>query len=238
MVLYFITGTSTGLGNAIARAALEDGQSVVGIGRRHTIDHERYVPVKVDLSNTDETNQVNFQLNISDKNITKVVLINNAGVIQPVKHLGHTEKEAITKHYNVNLISPVILINNFLKAMSNEDIEQVVINVSSGAAERPMDGWACYCSGKAGLDMVSRVAEVEKKQDNRKLRVYSLAPGIVDTPMQDTIREANESEFSRLEDFKRFKKAGLLVAPGEVAQKFIRIVNNPDLKLNVVDRLN
>ncbi len=238
MVVYFITGTSTGLGKAIAEEALADNQTVVGIGRRHTIEADHYHPVQVDLSDLDTTDEFSFKLPDSTGSVDKIVLINNAGMIEPVKHLGKTDKGSIQKHFNVNLLAPVLLMNNFLSAFKKSGPEKVIINVSTGAAERPIDGWACYGSSKAGLNMASQVVDAEVGMDEQNCRVYALAPGIVDTPMQDTIRSADESDFSRLKDFQAMKEKDMLVDPKAVANQFIKVVNEPSVDLKVVDRLN
>lgn len=238
MVVYFITGTSSGLGKAIAEEVLADKQTVVGIGRRHTIEADHYHPVQIDLSDLDVTDDFGFEIPENKDAVDKVVLINNAGMIEPVKHLGNTDKASIQKHFNVNLLAPAVLMNNFLNAFEHVKAEKVIINVSTGAADRPMDGWSCYGSSKAGLNMASAVVDAEAKMDNRNCRVYALAPGIVDTPMQDSIRSADETEFSRLKDFQAFKANDLLLEPKAVAKKFIKVVNEPTLDLHVVDRLN
>ncbi len=238
MVVYYVTGTSTGLGKAIAEEVLNEGSIVVGLGRRHTIEHEQYSPVYLDLKDLDQTDHYDFQIPKGSGSVEKVVLVNNAGVIEPVKHLGRTNKDEIRDHFHVNLVAPMVLMNNFLGIFGTEEMEKVILNVTSGAAERPMDGWSCYCAGKAGLNMATQVVNEENRLENRNCRIYALAPGIVDTPMQDTIREANENEFSRLDDFKAFKKSGMLIEPNVVAKQFVKAVNHPESPLNVIDRLN
>ena len=238
MVVYFITGTSSGLGKATAEAALKGGQVVVGISRRHTIAHSHYYPVELDLSDAEKTGSFSFDLPVNAEDLEKIVLVNNAGVIEPVKHVGHADNEALQHNLQVNLVAPILLMNQFFKQFDSYQQEKVILNVSSGAGDRPMDGWAAYCSSKAGLNMASKVVNEENQMNNRNCRVYALAPGIVDTPMQDTIREASENEFSRLEDFQSFKEEGLLIEPKTVAKQFINVVNNSRLTFNVIDRLN
>src|SRR3546814_9905713 len=71
-----------------------------------------------------------------------------------------------------------------------------VINVSSGAAERPRQGWSAYCAGKVGLAMITRSLALET--EGRGLRVFGFRPGIVDTEMQVTIRASGVNEISRI----------------------------------------
>lgn len=237
MNVYYITGTHKGIGKAIAEQALkEDGNFIYGLSRQHSIEHDRYEPITIDLSKTEEIDGWDFPLP-ENSQIDKVILINNAGVIEPVKNLGFTFGDAIEYHYKVNVIAPVILMNHFLGAFRNSGISQVVINISSGAGKHPVDGWACYCSSKAALDMVSEVAAVENKNQGNQCRVYALAPGIVDTSMQDAIRSADPAHFSRFEEFQNYKKEGLLKSPDEIACKFIEVVNHPDVDLDIIDQI-
>jgi len=57
-----------------------------------------------------------------------------------------------------------------------------IVNVSSGAAHRPLEGWSAYCAGKAGLAMVTRSIALETA--GKAVRVFGFSPGTIDTDMQ------------------------------------------------------
>lgn len=236
MRYYFITGTSTGIGKAIAEEALSRGNHVMGLSRRNTIEHANYTHNPIDLSDLEQTKIFNFTLANPDQ-YEGIVLVNNAGVIEPVQYLGNMDPDAIIKHYHVNMTAPVLLINQFLKAFKNFKVDQCVFNISSGAAKYPVDGWNCYCSSKAALDMVSQVGDLENEKSNGNCRFYGIAPGIVDTPMQDQIRSAKEEEFSRLQEFIHYKAENLLAPPSKVAQRLVDIMETPESPKNVIDRI-
>lgn len=238
MDLYFITGTSSGLGSAITEAALEEGHAVVGIGRQHPHTGQNYHPLKADLSQYQSAAEIALQSPVDQQSLNRIVLINNAGVIEPVKHMGKAAAAAIQHHYQVNLVAPAMLINTFLQQWANTSHEKVILNVSSGAAFRPIDGWGCYCSAKAGLAMLTQVVNEENKIDNQNCRIYALAPGVVDTPMQNTIRSAEQADFSQLERFQRLKEEQALVPPATIARKFLDVVNDQYQNLELLDRLN
>lgn len=238
MDLYFITGTSTGLGAAITEEALNAGHKVVGIGRRHPYYSDNYYSVVADLSRPEVTSSLTLSSPWADETFNRVVLVNNAGVIEPVKHMGNADASAIQHHYQVNLVAPTILINQFLNIWSVESPEPVILNISSGAASRAIDGWGCYCSAKAGLAMLTQVVNDEIQMDRISCRVYALAPGVVDTPMQATIRSADKEDFSQLDRFKSLEAEGALEEPQKVARKLINVVGGEYPKLKVVDRLN
>jgi len=148
MNLYYITGTSKGIGKAVAEALLEDEQNkVVGISRSVTIEHPNYQHEKLDLNNLYGVSTFNFGLHDT---IQKVVLINNAAMLATVKHVGGLENEKIIKGINVNLIAPLIFMNNFINTYKDLAAEKMIINVSSGAGKNPVDGWGVYCNSENG----------------------------------------------------------------------------------------
>lgn len=238
MDLYFITGTSSGLGYALTQEVLQANNRVVGIGRNHPHQAENYYPVESDLSHANAAASIELSDPWGDYAYERVVLVNNAGMIDPVKRMGHTDAADIQAHYQLNLVAPTVLANQLLAAWEKANVELVILNVSSGAAQRPIDGWACYCSAKSGLSMLSEVIDTENQLHKRNCRVYALAPGVVDTPMQGTIRSADPAEFSHVGRFRSLKESGELKSPYEVARNFITAVNGEFPNLSIVDRLN
>src|SRR5437868_13543327 len=71
-----------------------------------------------------------------------------------------------------------------------------VINISSSAAHRALEGWSAYCCAKAGLAMLTTALALETTRSG--VRVFGLAPGVVDTDMQVTIRASSSCVFCPL----------------------------------------
>jgi benzil reductase ((S)-benzoin forming) len=137
--------------------------------------------------------------------------------------------EAYKRTYDINLTAPCMLTNQFLGTFSRKKISLVVMNISSGAGKNPIDGWSAYCASKAALDMFSRVvAEELAISDKKHIRIFSVAPGIVDTAMQDHIRTMNVKKFSRVNQFIGYKSAGELADPDVVARKLLSILDLPE----------
>ena len=191
MNYYFITGSSKGLGKSL-RDLLLKGESnfVYGLSRTCVLEHKRYHHTAIDLSKVDEVLDYHFP---KLKSPNKVVLINNAGIVGDINRVGQLDNQKIIDCYNVNLIAPVILANNFVAKYSDFIVEKTVLNISSGAGRNPIDGWNVYCSTKAGLDMFSQVLSEESKIDHSNVKVLSLAPGIIDTEMQSDIRTSSKN---------------------------------------------
>lgn len=219
----FITGSNRGLGKAIAEKLLENEENlVIGIGRDWSIDHSNYRFLYLNLDDIIEVKA--FAFSVFNEEIKSVSLINNAGILGEVGLLGTLEDRVLEQVLNVNLISATILINKFFFAFGEMEIEKNIINISSGAAQNPYDGWSAYCTSKAGLDMISRVADEEQKIHAKvPAKVFSVAPGIIATRMQEQIRETNEASFSRKQKFVDYYEQDLLATPEDAAEKIIRI---------------
>ena len=71
-----------------------------------------------------------------------------------------------------------------------------IVNISSGAAHQPLEGWSAYCTAKAGLAMLTRSVQLDHSADG--VLAFGLAPGLVDTDMQATIRSSGINDVSRL----------------------------------------
>src|SRR5262249_46966523 len=71
-----------------------------------------------------------------------------------------------------------------------------IINVSSGAAYRPLEGWSAYCAAKAGLAMLTRSIKLET--EGRGIRIFGFSPGTLDTEMQVKIRPSGMNMISQI----------------------------------------
>ena len=228
MHYYFITGTSFGLGKAIAEALLQrEDVFVYGISRTSSISHAHYKHLFADLSNPSQLSSIIKVFESSFTNQDSLYLINNAGVIDPIKYLGGFTEEEILLLMHVNLISPIQLMNIFLK-IPHKVKKRIVINVSSGAASKVTDGWSLYGSAKAALDHASlHVAKELELTGTTNTHIFSVAPGVVDTPMQAKIRAVSKHSFSMLDRFIDLHETNSLDTPEHVAQKYLKILDEP-----------
>jgi benzil reductase ((S)-benzoin forming) len=239
MNYYYITGTSRGIGKAFAEHLLENPSNyVIGMSRQCSIEHSNYKHYYLDLTDVNAVTDFKFELHSHPQ---KIYLVNNAGSLGFIKPIGKLDADTIIKNYTLNLIAPSLLTNAFIKTYNTTDAEKVIINISSGAAKSPIDGWALYCSSKAGLDMFSRVIDAEQKvranhpEDNihKPFKIFSIAPGVVDTNMQMEIRSASKQDFSRLDDFIGYNINNQLADSKTIAEKYFRVLLNLDSLPNV-----
>jgi benzil reductase ((S)-benzoin forming) len=224
MTYYFITGTTSGIGSALTNAVLDQENTLVyGISRRQNITHANYIPITIDLAKTDEVASFDFPLL---KDATQIILINNAGQIGDIKPLGKLSNQSIIDLFTVNVTAPALLMNKFIESYKEINTEKTVLNVSSGAGKNAIEGWASYCGSKAAIDLLSLTSFEEQKRVTNPVKIYSIAPGVVDTEMQVAIRNSNENDFSRHSHFVGLKANNELTSPQEVANKYIRIIQN------------
>lgn len=227
MKAFIITGTSSGLGNALCNLLLEDENNcILGISRTQNIDHPNYTHLALDLNDIADIESIEYP---DWENATQITLIHNAGWIGPIQKIGNQELGSIAASYIINLVAPAVLSNHFIAKFQSHRAQKVILSISSGAAHHPIAGWNTYCSSKAGLDMLSKCINEEHKG----IISLSIAPGKVDTPMQNDIRFADENEFPRLQEFQTYHKKGELSNPKEIALKYKKVLYNPEEHLHI-----
>ena len=226
MDLYIVTGHTKGLGHALA-AKLGERQDLelIALGRAPDGPIPGGAQLEVDLADFRAIDAAfnRVEERLRGKRFAKAVLLNNAGVISPVGMVDRVASDELERNLAVNFTAPILLMRRFLLATETCAKRRRVINISSGAARRPIFGWGAYCAAKAGIDMISRVAALEAQTARTGVEVVSLAPGVIDTPMQGVVRSASPEEFVDVERFRQMKAAGELRDPADVAADILRL---------------
>lgn len=223
MKKFFITGTSSGIGKALAQEALAQGHLVTGFSRRHTLDHPNFKHVNLDLADLNTYKAIGFECHNSE--VEEIILVNNAGTLGQVRPIKNQHPTEIDRAYRINITAPSILTNLFLDQLANVPCKKAIINISSGAGSYPIRSWSTYCASKAAIDMFSEVVHL----DHPEIRCYAIAPGIVDTEMQGEIRRSTVEDFPDLPRFIRYKEDNELASADEVARKLLYVVDHPDI---------
>jgi len=230
-----ITGTSSGIGEAIARKLILDRHSIFCISRRLNESLTELASsvsgglwyFETDLSELQKLPALMVEiLNLTNSgNISSLTLVNNAATLDPVSAAGDYDIAALQRHFNVSLLAPLILSNEFIRLTRHLDIPKTIVNIGSGAGSSPYAGWGPYCCSKAGLEMFTRTTNLEQKSVTNPVRMISVAPGIVDTPMQQKIRTTSAGNFPMKAKFEQLYQDNLLSRPADVAEKIAGIVN-------------
>jgi len=225
MNLYVVTGTTKGLGAAFADAIAADAANeLVALARAPGGVIAGGWGIEVDVADSASLERACDELErrIAGKSYEKAVLVNNAGVVAPVGPLDQVDPDALERNLRVNLVAPILLMRRFLRATAAVKLRRI-INISSGAGRRAIFGWTGYCAAKAGLDMASRVVALEAATRGLAVEVASLAPGVIDTSMQATVRGASAEDFADVERFRAMKAEGTLRPAADVAADILRL---------------
>jgi benzil reductase ((S)-benzoin forming) len=212
------------LGRDENNMVIEISRGVSGKNGRNALLHADFV----DLPSVEMALSSLAQL-IAGAQFSDAVLINNAGVVLPVERYDAIDGEAFQRNLTVNVVAPVLVTQAFAKLTRGIAQRRRVVNISSGAAKRAVRGWLAYCAAKSALEMATRVTAEEAKESDPDMVVCSLAPGVVDTPMQATIRGVTEGQFPERERFRQMKESGALRDATAVARDIISLLNTERL---------
>jgi benzil reductase ((S)-benzoin forming) len=225
-----VTGVSRGLGEALARALLERGYCVMGVGRASggRLAGSNYRFAQIDLAQAasiDSALETPFA-NLATQRPDYVCLINNAAIGTPVGVHGKLASGDIAESLAVNLAAPAALCNLFCRIFADDSVERRIINVSSGAASNAMPAMSCYCVAKAGMEMLTRSLAAERQGE--RFRAITVRPGVIDTGMQEFMRTQTKEVLPGVALFEGFYKGGQLVSPDATARVLIdKLVVDP-----------
>jgi 3-oxoacyl-[acyl-carrier protein] reductase len=183
----FITGASRGIGAATARVFAKRGYPIALSSRGKDAIEKlaqeiraaggKAVAVPCDVGDPE---QVERAIGTAVAQLGGLgIVINNAGTIEPLARIADADMRQWARAMEVNLNGPIYVMHYAAPHLPRGG---VVINITSGAAERAQTGRSAYCASKAGLMIASRVFAVEESE-TRGIRVIGFSPGYVDTEM-------------------------------------------------------
>ena len=226
--VFLVTGASKGIGRSVAIGMAKKGFVVIGLARNS--DELESLSMEIKHYNTKSTCIACDMGNIEEiNNSSKIILenyshlsgiIHNAGTIHPIRGIFESDFYSWNRSISVNLCGVQSLTSNLQKLLGG-NMPTRITTISSGASRNAVHGWSSYCVSKAGLDMWTMC--LAEEGTNRNISAVAVAPGIVDTGMQEEIRDSDIISFPRLNDFIGFKRDGDLTDPDEVAAKLIPI---------------
>ena len=198
-----ITGASRGIGEAAAREFAALGAKVLLCARSEgdiariaedirskggTALHQA-----MDVAKYDEVESALDRANSAFGGID--VLINNAGVIDPVEHLAEATVDAWNTVIDINVKGVFHGIRAALPIMKKNGAGHI-LTIGSGAGTSALEGWSHYCASKAAVHHLNRVLHREEGENG--IRAIVLSPGTVATDMQKVIRESGVNPVSQI----------------------------------------
>lgn len=198
-----ITGASRGIGAAAARAFAQAGCSVLLAARSteqcKVIANEinaaggKAFATACDVSHYE---QVAAAVAACQEQFGRFdILINNAGVIDPIGLTVNANPKQWSEAIDINLKGAFYGVHAALQIFQAQG-QGVIINISSGAANYPLEGWSHYCAAKAGSAMITRTIHMEAAQ--KGVRILGLSPGTVATEMQVKIKASGINPVSQM----------------------------------------
>jgi len=226
---YVVTGASKGIGRAICLELAKAG-AIVGLLARQsealdqTTQEIRAISpnsfsVACDLADFDMVAEAATEILSRVSQLDG--LVHNAGDILPIQPLFKADPSLWSRSMMVNLVGVQHLTQALHPVLKGVHRARVT-TISSGAAQRPLASWSAYCTAKAGLEMWTRCLAEEGASEN--ISAVSVAPGIVDTAMQRTIRSATAGDFPLLDSFVGYHETGQLSQPGDVAEALFGLI--------------
>ena len=201
---YIISGASRGIGAATAKLLAERGAHVVlaarsgdaiaGIANDLTDAGFSAIAVPCDVSDYASVKA------LTDKTLDAFgridVLVNNAGVIDPIARIDESDPEAWSRVVDINFKGVYYAAHAALPAMLSQG-SGVIINISSGAATGALEGWSHYCATKAGVLSLTKC--LHKEYADKGIRTAGLSPGTVATDMQVKIKASGINPVSQMD---------------------------------------
>lgn len=221
-----VTGHSRGLGAAIAEELLHRDIPVLGISRTANRALAKRYPAlreaRFDLSDDAALDRWldSDALAAWMRGHTAALLVNNAGLLQPVGPLDQQDPRAVSRAVAVNVGAALALSAAFVQA-TNGATDRRILHISSGAARQAYAGWSVYCATKAALDHHARAVALDHSPG---LRIGSVAPGVLDTDMQAEVRASEPSAFPELQRFLELKRERKLKSPEAAALQAVNLL--------------
>lgn len=233
MMKAIVTGHTRGLGAAISAELVKRGVAVLGLARSRA-NVQGIGQAELDMSNPAALQAWLAGDALRDflGDATQALLVNNAGVVTPVGPLAAQDPADVLRAVSLNVAAPLALAAAFVQAAPQA--ERRILHVSSGAGRSAYPGWSVYCATKAALDLHARAIQLDR---DAQVKACSLAPGVIDTDMQATIRATPDADFPLRQRFVDLKETGTLVSPADCARALVDYLLAPRFGVEPVDDL-
>ncbi len=212
------------MGLGFYRALLNTEHRLICVARRFLSGQEenatefpnRIRLVNADLAVPELPWRAGLERAVRELQSKEYVFISNAGTVEPVGSLGMLADDALVSSISVNFTSPLLIANMMGRIARELQSRLRIVNVSSGAANRPVAGWMMYCGTKSGSRMSFEVVRTSG------CSVVHVDPGVLNTEMQARIRASDASVFPDRDKFRALEAEGLLRNPEEVALRIVK----------------
>ena len=199
-----ITGATSGIGLGIAKKFIEEGATVIGVGRdfhRTTELGEKFIPYKADLYNLDQLKSI-FDFAAEKYDGVLDVLVNCAGR-GTYGTIENFELDEWEENFHLIMRAYQFTTKYAIPLMRNSKCPSVpnIINIASTSGHGDDAMQWMYCLGKASVIKFTRLTA----KQNHWLRANSISPGIIDTPIFQWCTPEVKEMFDYENNFEKFK---------------------------------
>ncbi len=194
-----ITGASRGIGEAAAREFASHGvrvalvaRSVGDIDRIATDIGENAIAIACDVGDRASVEAAVAQTVERFGGLD--ILINNAGILEPIGHFGDIDADGWDRVIDVNVKGVHYGMRAALPHMADGG---TIITIGSGAATSALEGWSAYCTSKAAVHHLN--ACLDKEYRSKGIRALVLSPGTVATQMQRDIKASGMNPVAQMD---------------------------------------
>jgi len=217
---YLITGGSSGIGLAIACLLHEKGAHVHISGR----DNTRLAQAQTQIGSKCYTYQGDMA-EASARHAIMQDLVSTSGgrldglILNAAKYgfcnLLEMETEEVNAYFQLNLMASHHLVR-LAHPLLLKGVGKSILTISSTLGARPIAGTGAYSASKAALNMLTRSFALELAPD--KIRVNSILPGVVDTPIHEPQRPADPERTQKMKDLAPMHPLGRVGCPEDIAR--------------------
>lgn len=221
--LVIVTGGSRGIGAAACRHA-PDGSHILEVSRSGGTPDTEHIPADLADPATWATVGQRVAAVIADRQPERTVFIHSAALLSPVGFAGEVDADAYLANVLLNSAATQVLGHHYLAAVRNRPGRHQLCLVSSGASTGVLPGWSGYGAGKAAMDHWVRNVGAEQRVRGG-VEVTAIAPGVVDTAMQEEIRGTDTTHFPDVDRFHDYHRTGQLRSPDDVAVRLWELLD-------------
>ena len=218
--MMILTGSTGGIGSKILDKVLSEEKDIRcccltrNLTSNADIHPEKSLKIEADFSALDKSYILSLEEWMKSNNdCCEVILVLAAALIEPIEAVGKLGA-VLQENIFTNILSQVRLLDSIVKKADELNLAVRIIQFDSGAAYRPVCGWSLYCASKAYISMFLKTLY----EEHEDYKVVLFDPGVVDTPMQKSIRNSTAEIFQERQIFIDFSQNGKLNDPETVAQ--------------------
>ena len=220
-----LSGASRGVGECVARLAVERGAAGLALVGRDTKTGEalakeltslgtKTIFISADLAKPDEPARI---IEIVDKTFGVVHGLLNSAAETSRGSVWNTTPEMFDSMMSVNVRAPFMLIQGCAKIMKREGVAGAVVNIGSVTGYGGDVNLTHYAISKGALHTLTRNCAYSLMRD--RIRVNLLNPGWMDTPTEDaTQRKWHNAQDGWLQKAESEQPLGRLIKPDELAR--------------------